>query len=143
MAKSKEVVAKVKLQCPGGQATAAPPVGPALSPHGVNIGQFIQEFNSKTADAQGIITPCIVTVYGDRRFEITLKSPPASVLLKQAAGVAAGAATPGKEMVGTVTRAQVREIAQKKIKDLNADNVDHAMRIIEGTARSIGITVTD
>jgi len=139
----KEVVATIKLQCPGGQATAAPPVGPALSPHGVNIGQFIQEFNSKTRDAQGMIIPCVVTVYGDRSFEIQLKSPPAAVLLKQSAGIAAGASTPGREKVGTVTRAQVKEIAQRKIKDLNARDLDHAVRIIEGTARSMGVEVTD
>lgn len=141
MAKVKQVTAQVKLQCPGGQATPSPPVGPALGQHGVNIGQFVQQFNERTRDMMGVTIPVIITIYSDRSFEFILKSPPASVLLKQAAGVAKGAANPRAEKVGKVTRDQVRDIANKKMPDLNARDVDHAMRIIEGTARSMGIEV--
>src|SRR5262245_6428801 len=138
---AKEVTAKIKLQCPGGQATPAPPVGPALGQHGVNIGQFVQQFNERTRDFAGTTIPVEITVYKDRTFEFITKSPPAAVLLKQAAAIAKGSGVPNKEKVGRVTRDQVRTIAQTKIKDLNARDVDHAMRMIEGTARSMGIDV--
>jgi len=138
---AKEIIAKIKLQCPGGQATPAPPVGPALGQHGVNISQFVAQFNDRTKDANGMTIPVEVTVYGDRSFEFITKSPPAAVLLKKLAGLAKGSGTPSKEVVGAVTRAQVREIAQIKLKDLNAASVEAAMRIVEGTARSMGIKV--
>ena len=138
---TKPILAKVKLQCPGGQATPAPPVGPALGQHGVNIGEFVRRFNEKTRDAQGLVIPVEVTVYRDRSFDFITKSPPASVLLKKMAGLVKGSAVPNKEKVGKVTRAQVREIAQIKVKDLNASDVEAACRIVEGTARSMGIEV--
>jgi large subunit ribosomal protein L11 len=138
---AKEVMVRIKLQCPGGQATPAPPVGPALGQHGVNIGEFVKRFNDATKSQPGLTIPVIVTVFKDRTFDIVYKSPPASVLLKLAAGVVKGAAQPSKEKVGKVTKAQVREIAQKKIKDMNTDDVDKAMRMIEGTARNMGIEV--
>jgi large subunit ribosomal protein L11 len=141
---AKEVTAKVKLQCPAGQATPAPPVGPALGAHGVNIGAFVMEYNDRTRDQMGLIIPVEITVYKDRSFEFILKSPPASVLLKKAAKLEKGSGNVGHEdPVGKVTRAQVKEIAQLKFKDLNARDIDHACRIIEGTARSSGIQVTD
>lgn len=138
---AKVVTAQIKLQCPAGQATPSPPVGPALGQHGVNIGQFVSQFNERTRDMMGTTIPVIITVYNDRSFEFILKSPPAAVLLKQAAGVAKGAANPRTDKVGKVTSAQVREIAGKKFNDLNARDLDHACRIIEGTARSMGIEV--
>ena len=138
---AKQVTAQIKLQVTGGQATPSPPVGPALGQHGVNIGKFVQEYNARTQDMIGVTVPVIITVYNDRSFEFILKSPPASVLLKQAAGVAKGAANPRADKVGQVTKQQVKEIAAKKFDDLNARDVDHACRIIEGTARSMGITV--
>jgi large subunit ribosomal protein L11 len=142
MAKAKrQVVAKVKLQCPGGQATAAPPVGPALGQYGVNIAQFVSQFNQRTRDLNGILVTVEVTIYSDRTFEFVTKSPPAPVLLKLAAGLATGSGKPGREKVGTVTREQVRKIAQEKFNDLNARDLDHAVRMIEGTARSMGIDV--
>ena len=131
----------IKLQIPAGQANPAPPVGPALGQHGVNIMAFCKEFNAKTKDQPGMIIPVVITVFQDKSFTFITKSPPASVLLKQAAGIVKGAAQPNKEKVGTVTKSQVREIAQKKIKDLNTDDVDKAMRMIEGTARNMGIEV--
>jgi large subunit ribosomal protein L11 len=139
----KEVTAKVKLQVPGGQATPAPPVGPALGQHGVNIGEFVARFNDRTKGSAGIIIPVEITIYNDRSFDFITKSPPAAVLLKRAAGVATGSGEPNKTKVGTVTRAQVKEIAQTKMKDLNAADVDGAMRIIEGTARSMGIEIKE
>jgi large subunit ribosomal protein L11 len=138
---AKQVVTKIKLQCPAGQATPAPPVGPALGQHGVNIGQFVQQFNERTRDQQGTIIPVEVTVYSDRSFEFILKSPPAAVLLKQAASIAVGSGEPNKNKVGRVTRDQVRQIAERKVKDLNAATLEAAMRIVEGTARSMGIEV--
>lgn len=138
---AKVMTAQVKLQCTGGQATPSPPVGPALGQHGVNIGQFVQQFNERTRDMMGITIPVIITIYSDRSFEFVLKSPPAAVLLKQAAGVAKGAANPRTEKVGAVSKDQVRQIAEKKFADLNARDLDHAARIIEGTARSMGIEV--
>jgi len=140
---AKEVKAQVKIQVTGGQATPAPPVGTALGPHGVNIGQFVMQFNEKTRDLMGVVVPVIITVYNDRSFEFILKSPPAAVLLKTAAKVAKGAANPKTTKVGTVTKAQVTEIAQRKFQDLNAPNLEHASRIIAGTARSMGIEVID
>jgi large subunit ribosomal protein L11 len=138
---AKQIVTKIKLQCPAGQATPAPPVGPALGQHGVNIGQFVQQFNERTRDQQGTIIPVEVTVYSDRSFAFILKSPPAAVLLKQAAGIAVGSGEPNKTKVGRVTLEQVRQIAERKQKDLNAASVEAAMRIIEGTARSMGIEI--
>lgn len=153
---AKQVTAFVKLQCPGGQATPAPPVGPALGAHGVNIGQFVKQFNDKTANLKGMMTPVVITVYSDRSFEFVIKSPPAAVLLKQAAGLpiekkAAGKQIPAEELAKKsgkykgfrVTKKQVLEIAEKKVKDLGARDLEHAARIIEGTARSMGITVED
>lgn len=140
---AKEVKGIIKLQCPGGQATPAPPVGPALGAQGLNIGSFVKEFNEKTKDKPGLIIPVVITVYGDRTFSLELKSPPAAVLLKKAANLASASNNPGTEIAGSVTRAQVQEIAEMKIKDLNAASMDAAMRIIEGTARSCGITVED
>ncbi|MDQ7779003.1 MAG: 50S ribosomal protein L11 [Planctomycetota bacterium] len=138
---AKEITAKVKLQVPGGQATPAPPVGPALGQHGVNIGDFVRRVNDQTKAQPGMIFPVIVTIYRDRSFTFVVKSPPAAVLLKRAAGLAKGSATPGKEIVGKVTKDQVREIAVTKLKDLNTKDVERAMKMIEGTARSIGIKV--
>ena len=140
---AKEVTTVIKLQCPGGQATPAPPVGPALGQHGVNIGQFVKEFNDATRDKGGLIIPVVISVYRDRSFSMIMKSPPAAVLLKKAAQIATGANTPGSQVAGTVTRAHVEEIAKTKMEDLNAASLEAAMRIIEGTARSAGIEVTD
>ena len=138
---AKELKAKIKLQCPGGQATPAPPVGPALGQHGVNIGQFVKQFNDKTKDQMGLTLPVIISVYKDRSFDFILKSPPAAVLLKRAAQLAKGAATPGREKVATVTRKQCAEIAKIKMADLGAASMAAAIRMIEGTARSSGIGV--
>ncbi|HKX45741.1 MAG TPA: 50S ribosomal protein L11 [Planctomycetota bacterium] len=138
---AKEVTGKIKLQCPAGQATPAPPVGPALGSHGVNIAQFVKEFNERTRDQMGMIIPVEITVYKDRSFDFILKSPPAAVLLKKFAGLEKGAGNVGHEVVGKVTRAQVEEIAKIKLKDLNARDIAYACRIIEGTARSSGIVV--
>ena len=140
---AKEITAQVKLQCPAGQATPAPPVGPALGQHGVNIGQFVKQFNDETRAQAGLIIPVIITVYKDRTFTLQYKSPPAAVLLKRAGKLASAASTPGRQVAGQVTRAQVREIAQLKMKDLNTVNVEAAMRMVEGTARSCGIQVVD
>ena len=140
---AKQITAQIKLQCPGGQATPAPPVGPALGQHGLNIGEFVKQFNDRTRDAQGMILPIIVTVYKDRTFSFIVKSPPAAVLLKKAVGLAKGAATTGTEQVGEVTRAQLEEIAKVKENDLNARSLDEAVRIIAGTARSMGIKVEE
>lgn len=139
----KEVTVKIKLQCPGGQATPAPPVGPALGQHGVNIGQFISQFNDRTKELAGTPVPVEISVYNDRSFDFIVKSPPAAVLLKQAAGIAQGSGTPNTAKVGTVKSEQVREIAERKMEDLNAADVEGAMRIVAGTARSMGITVED
>jgi len=138
---AKKVVATVKLQIPAGSATPAPPVGPALGQHGVNIMEFCKAFNAETKNLAGLIIPAIVTIYSDRTFTYILKSPPAPVLLKQAAGIAKGSAIPNRNKVGKVTKAQIREIAERKLRDLNSDTLDQAMKIIEGTARSMGITV--
>jgi large subunit ribosomal protein L11 len=138
---AKKVIAVVKLQCPAGQANPSPPVGPALGQHGVNIMEFCKAFNAQTADKQGLIIPAVVTVYADRTFTYITKTPPASVLLKRAAKIAKGSGAPNKEKVGMVTEAQVREIAETKMEDLNANDVEAAMKIIAGTARSMGIQV--
>ncbi len=138
---AKKVVGFIKLQIPGGQANPAPPVGPALGQHQVNIMQFCQAFNADTQDKMGTIIPVEITVYEDRSFTYILKTPPAAVLLKQAAGIDSGSATPNRTKVATVTEAQLREIAETKMPDLNANDVDAAMKIIAGTARSMGITV--
>ena len=140
---AKELVTKIKLQCPAGQATPAPPVGPALGAHGLNISDFVKQFNDRTRDQMGTIIPVEISVYKDRSFDFILKSPPAAVLLKKAAGVEKGTGVAGTELVGSVTRAQVEEIANIKMKDLNARDLDHACRIIAGTARSAGIEVAD
>ena len=140
---AKKVASKIKLQIPGGQATPAPPVGPALGQHGVNIGEFVQKFNALTAGQTGTIIPVEIFVYGDRTFDFITKSPPAAELLKKAAGIVKGANEPSHEVVAKVTRDQVKEIAETKKNDLNAASIDAAMRIIEGTARSMGIDVVD
>jgi large subunit ribosomal protein L11 len=138
---AKEVAVKIKLQAPGGQATPAPPIGPALGQHGVNIGQFVSQFNERTKELNGTIVPVVITLYKDKSFSFEVKSPPAAVLLKQAAEIAKGSGVPNKEKVGKVTPEQVRKIAQTKIKDLNAYSLEQAIKIIEGTARSMGIEV--
>ncbi len=138
---AKEIVAKIKLQAAGGQATPAPPVGPALGQHNISPGQFVSQFNERTKEYNGMPVPVVITVYADRTFSFITKSPPAAALLKEAAQVAKGSGVPNKEKVGTVTIEQVRQIAQKKQADLNAQDLEHACRIIEGTARSMGITV--
>ena len=140
---AKKVVAVVKLQCPAGQANPSPPVGPALGQHGVNIMEFCKAFNARTQDKQGLIIPAIITIYADRSFTFELKTPPAAVLLKRAAKIAKGSGEPNREKVGQVTRVQLKEIAETKAPDLNAHDVDMAMRIIEGTARSMGIEVVE
>jgi len=140
---AKEIVVQIKLQAPGGQATPAPPIGPALGQHGVNIGQFVSQFNERTRDLNGTTVPVVISVYGDKSFSFEVKSPPAAVLLKQAAEVAKGSGVPNKEKVGTVTREQVRKIAETKFNDLNAYDLDQADKIIMGTARSMGIDVED
>ena len=138
---AKELTGKIKLQCPAGQATPAPPVGPALGAHGVNIAEFVKQFNDRTRDQMGMIIPVEISVYKDRSFDFILKSPPAAVLLKKAAGVEKGAGEVGTQIVGKVTREQVEEIAKLKMNDLNARDLEQACRIIEGTARSSGIQV--
>ncbi len=140
---AKEVMAKVKLQLPGGQATPAPPVGPALGQHGVNIGEFVKRFNDETRDQQGMIIPVELIIYSDRSFDMIKKSPPAAVLLKKAAQIAKGSGDAKREKVGTVTRAQLEEIARIKMADLNAKDIEGAVKIIEGTARNMGIEVVD
>jgi large subunit ribosomal protein L11 len=140
---AKKVMAIVKLQCPAGQANPSPPVGPALGQHGVNIMEFCKVFNARTQDKAGLIIPAIITVYADRSFTFELKTPPAAVLLKRAAKIAKGSGEPNRDKVGTVTSSQVREIAEQKAPDLNAHDVAMAMRIIEGTARSMGIDVVE
>jgi len=140
---AKEIKATLKLQAPGGQATPAPPIGPALGQHNVNIVQFISQFNERTKDLNGTVVPVEVTIYADGSFSFVVKSPPAAVLLKQAAAIAKGSGTPNREKVGTVTRQQVRQIAETKLADLNAYDIEAAMRQIEGTARSMGIEVVD
>ncbi len=140
---AKQVVAQVKLQCTGGQATPAPPVGTALGPHGVNIGQFVMQFNDRTKEMKGTTIPCVVTIYSDRSFEFFTKSPPASVLLKQAAQIAKGAVNAKTDKVGKVSKQQLLDIAKVKFKDMNSSSLEQASRVIAGTARSMGIEVVD
>jgi large subunit ribosomal protein L11 len=139
----KEIIAQVKLQIPAGKANPAPPVGPALGPHGVNIMEFCKAFNAQTQAMGDTIIPVVLTVFADRSFTFITKTPPASELLKKAAGIIKGSSTPNKEKVGKVTRAQVTEIAQKKLPDLNAFSIEKAENIIKGTARSMGIEITE
>ena len=139
----KEVTGKIKLQAPGGGATPAPPIGPALGQHGVNIGQFVSQFNERTKDLNGMIVPVEISVYADRSFDFIVKSPPAAELLKKAAGLAKGSGEPNRNKVGQVTQAQLEEIAQTKLNDLNAFDVAAAAKIVAGTARSMGIEVVD
>ena len=140
---AKQLVGQAKFQVPGGQATPAPPVGTSLGRFGINLGQFVQQFNDRTKEYNGTPIPVIVSVYSDRSFDFVTKSPPAASLLKQAAGVAKGSGVPNREKVGTVTRGQIDDICQKKIADLNARDLEHARRLIEGTARSMGIEVVE
>jgi large subunit ribosomal protein L11 len=138
---AKKVVAVVKLQCPAGAANPSPPVGPALGQHGVNIMEFCKSFNARTQDKQGLIIPAVITIYADRTFTFELKTPPAAVLLKRAAKIEKGSGEPNRIKVGKVTRAQVKEIAELKMPDLNANDLAAAMKIVAGTARSMGIEV--
>ncbi len=142
-ARKKEVAALVKLQAPGGQATPAPPVGPALGQHGVNIGQFVQQFNAATSALNGMTVSVVIEIYKDKSFSFKVKSPPASVLLKDAAKIAKGSGVPNREKVATVTRAQLRSIAERKLPDLNAYDLDAGEKIVAGTARSMGIDIVD
>ncbi len=140
---AKKVTGYIKLQIPAGKATPAPPVGPALGQHGVNIVQFTKEFNARTADQDGMIIPVVITVYQDRSFSFITKTPPAAVLLKKACNLKSGSAVPNKNKVATITKAEVKKIAELKMPDLNAANIDSAISMISGTARSMGITVVD
>lgn len=138
---AKQLVGQAKFQVPGGQATPAPPVGTSLGKFGINLGQFVQQFNERTREAGGMPIPVVVNVYNDRTFDFVTKSPPAAALLKQAAGIAKGSGVPNKDKVGKVTQAQVADIVRMKMNDLNARDVEHAKRMIEGTARSMGLTI--
>ncbi len=140
---AKQIQGQAKFQVPGGQATPAPPVGTSLGKYGINLGQFVQQFNDRTKEYNGTPIPVVVTVFNDRSFEFVTKSPPAAALLKQAAGIAKGSGVPNKEKVGTVTPTQVEDICKKKMDDLNARDIEHARRMIEGTARSMGLEVQD
>lgn len=139
---AKKIMSTVKLQVKGGQANPSPPIGPALGQHGVNIAEFCKAFNARTQDQMGTVIPVIITIYTDRSFSFITKTPPASILLKQAAKIAKGSGEPNREKVANVTRKQVEEIAKIKFEDLNANDIDNAAKIIEGTARSMGITVS-
>ena len=138
---AKNVVGQAKFQVPGGQATPAPPVGTSLGRFGINLGQFVSQFNDRTKEAKGMPIPVVVTVYSDRSFEFYTKSPPAAALLKEAAGIAKGSGVPNRDKVGTVTQEQIEKIVKLKMADLNARDVEHAKRMIEGTARSMGLSV--
>ena len=140
---AKEAIRKIKLQIPAGKATPAPPVGPALGQHGVNIMQFTKEFNARTADQAGLIIPVVITVYSDRSFSFITKTPPAAVLVKKACNLKSGSGVPNKKKVATITKAQVKEIAEMKMPDLNAASIETAMSMIEGTCRSMGVTVVE
>ena len=140
---AKQLVGQTKFQVPGGQATPAPPVGTSLGKYGINLGQFVQQFNDRTKEYAGTPIPVVVTVFNDRSFEFITKSPPAASMLKMAAGIAKGSGVPNRDKVATVTRKQIEEICEKKKEDLNARDLDHACRMIEGTARSMGINVVD
>lgn len=143
MAAVKKIGAVVKLQLPAGKATPGPPVGSSLGPHGINIAAFTKEFNDKTASQAGLVIPVVITIYQDRSFSFVLKTPPAAVLIKKAIGLEKGSAKPNKTKVGSITKAQVKEIAELKMPDLNAGSVEAAMRMIEGAARSMGVTVVE
>jgi large subunit ribosomal protein L11 len=140
---AKQVTGEAKFQVPGGQATPAPPVGTSLGKYGINLGQFVQQFNDRTKEFAGTPIPVVVTIFNDRTFEFITKSPPAASMLKMAAGIAKGSGVPNRDKVATVTRKQIEEICEKKKEDLNARDLDHACRMIEGTARSMGIDVVD
>ena len=140
---AKAIVTKIKLQAPGGQATPAPPIGPALGQHGVNIGQFVSQFNERTKDQNGMIVPVEINVYRDNTIDFIVKSPPAAELIKQAAGIVKGSGVPNKEKVGSVNRKQLESIAKTKMNDLNAFTIEKAVKIIEGTARNMGVEVVD
>ena len=140
---AKEIAIKIKLQAPGGQATPAPPIGPALGQNGVNIGQFVSQFNERTKELNGTIVPVVITVFKDKSFTFEVKSPPAAVLLKQAAEIAKGSGVPNKEKVGEISTEQLRKIAQTKFKDLNAYDIEQAEKIIKGTAQSMGVEIVD
>jgi large subunit ribosomal protein L11 len=140
---AKEVAVKIKLQAPGGQATPAPPIGPALGQNGVNIGQFVSQFNERTKELNGTTVPVVITVFKDKSFTFEVKSPPAAVLLKQAAEIAKGSGVPNKEKVGKVSAEQLRKIAETKFKDLNAFDMEQAEKIIRGTAQSMGVEIID
>ena len=140
---AKEVAVKIKLQAPGGQATPAPPIGPALGQNGVNIGQFVSQFNERTKGLNGTIVPVVITVFKDKSFTFEVKSPPAAVLLKQAAEITKGSGVPSKEKVGQVSAEQLRKIAETKFNDLNAYDIEQAEKIIRGTARSMGVEIID
>jgi len=137
----KEIASKFKIQAPGGTATPAPPVGPALGAHGVNPGQFIQQFNERTKSLNGKVVGCVITVYADRSFDFEVKSPPSAVLIKEAAGIEKGSSVPHKEKVGTITKEQVESIAKEKVKELTGHNIEAMARTIAGTARSMGVVV--
>jgi large subunit ribosomal protein L11 len=140
---AKKVVGQIKLQLPAGKATPAPPVGPALGQHGVNIMEFCKQFNAKTSDQAGLIIPAVITVYADRSFTFILKTPPASVLIKKALGIERASGEPNKKKMGTLSRTKVKEIAELKRADLNANDVEAAMRMVEGTARSMGVDIAE
>lgn len=140
---AKKVMTEIKLQIPAGQATPSPPVGPALGQRGVNIMEFCKAFNAKTQTQQGLLIPVVITVYADRSFSFITKTPPASVLIKKAMGIEKGSQEPAKDIIGSISRVQVEEIAKTKMPDLNANDIDGARKIIEGTARSMGVSVVD
>jgi len=140
---AKKVVGVVKLQLPAGKATPAPPVGPALGQYGVNIMEFVKQFNAKTANQPGMVIPAVLTVYADRSFTFVLKTPPASVLIRKAAGIEKGSGEPNKKKVATLTMAQVNEIAKVKLPDMNANDLEAAVQMVAGTARSMGVTITE
>jgi large subunit ribosomal protein L11 len=139
---AKKVIGELKLQLPAGKATPAPPVGPALGQRGINIMEFVKQFNARTADQAGMIVPVVITVYADRSFSFIMKTPPASVLLKKALGKEKGSGVPNKSFIGKVSRKQVQEIAALKMADLNAGSIEAAMRMVEGTARSMGVEIS-
>lgn len=138
---AKKIIGEIKIQCPAGKATPAPPVGPALGQHGVNIMEFVKQFNARTAEQVGMIIPCVITVYADRSFTFITKTPPAAILIKKKIGLDTGSGEPNKTKVGTISRAQLEEIAKLKMPDLNANTLDAAVSIISGTAKSMGVTV--
>ena len=143
MAAKKKIKAVVKIQIPAAKATAGPPIGSSLGPHGINIGQFVKDFNAKTADKEGLIIPVVMTIYEDRSFEFITKTPPAAVLLKKACGIESGSGVPNKTKVAKISKDKIREIAEQKMPDLNASSIESAMSMIAGAARSMGVTVVE